>query len=164
MNYHPTMILNHQQHQQKVCSIDIQQQISIILFLFSEIHQPNERLARLIRIYRSPLPRRPGIPPGLIQTRATGYTSGRSAPPQVTATAPTSAPPPAPVSIRPSRRISPINRPKSPSKVTRQAESPPKIIRRAESPPKRPIINDTINIERLKIARDEAERAMKVHN
>jgi hypothetical protein len=60
--------------------------------------------------------------------------------------------------------MSPINRSKSPPKVIRQAESPPKILRRVESPPKRPIINDTINIERLKLARDEAERAMKVND
>jgi hypothetical protein len=59
--------------------------------------------------------------------------------------------------------VSPIARPKSPPKIIRRAESPPKIIRRAESPPKRMIINDSINIERLKLARDEAERAMKEH-
>jgi hypothetical protein len=69
--------------------------------------------------------------------------------------------------------VSPIARPKSPPKIIRRAESPPKIIRRAESPtknirrvespPKRPIINESINIERLKLARDEAERAMKEH-
>jgi hypothetical protein len=33
---------------------------------------------------------------------------------------------------------------------------------RSKSPPKRSMTNDTINTERLKIARDEAERAMKV--
>jgi hypothetical protein len=59
--------------------------------------------------------------------------------------------------------VSPIARPKSPPKIIRRAESPPKNIRRAESPPKRMIINDSINIERLKLARDEAERAMKEH-
>lgn len=103
------------------------------------------------------------MPPGMIQTRTTPYTSGRSAAPQVTAPPLATAPPPlpapppipAPVQVRPARRISPITR----------SKSPPKIIRRAESPSKpRSIINDTINIERLKLARDEAERAMKVHN
>jgi hypothetical protein len=57
-----------------------------------------------------------------------------------------------------------IRQAESAPRFIRQAESPPKVIRRAESPPKRPIINDTINIERLKLARDEAERAMKVNN
>ena len=50
--------------------------------------------------------------------------------------------------------MSPSNRSKSPPKVTRQADPSPK----------RTIINDTINTERLKLARDEAERAMKVRN
>ncbi|CAF1538502.1 unnamed protein product [Rotaria magnacalcarata] len=49
--------------------------------------------------------------------------------------------------------MSPSNRSKSPPKVTRQADPSPK----------RTIINDTINTERLKLARDEAERAMKDH-
>ncbi|CAF2430806.1 unnamed protein product [Rotaria sp. Silwood2] len=49
--------------------------------------------------------------------------------------------------------MSPSNRSKSPPKVTRQADSSPK----------RSISNDTINTERLKLARDEAERAMKEH-
>lgn len=132
-----------------------------------EIAPNNERLARLIRIYRSPVPRRPGIPPGLLQPRLTS----RVLPPPVTAPAPLPPPPPIPsspqqqtaaVPTRPSRRMSPIIRTKSPTRV-RQSESPPKPIRRAESPPKRPIINDTINIERLKLARDEAERAMREH-
>ena len=110
------------------------------------------------------------MPAGLIQPRITG----RVLPPPLTAPAPLPVPPPilpppqpqqqtAAVPTRPSRRMSPIVRSKSPSKITRQAESPPKPIRRAESPPRRPIINDTINIERLKLARDEAERAMKEH-
>lgn len=134
-----------------------------------EIPPNNERLAQLIRIYRSPVPRRPGIPAGLIQSRITG----RVLPPPLTAPAPLPAPPPIPsppqqqqqtaaVPTRPSRRMSPIVRSKSPTRV-RQSESPPKPIRRAESPPKRPIINDTINIDRLKLARDEAERAMREH-
>jgi hypothetical protein len=59
--------------------------------------------------------------------------------------------------------VSPIARPKSPSKIIRRVESPTKNIRRVESPPKRPMINESINIERLKLARDEAERAMKEH-
>ncbi|CAF0803535.1 unnamed protein product [Rotaria sordida] len=49
--------------------------------------------------------------------------------------------------------MSPSNRSKSPSKVVRQTDSSPK----------RSSLNDTINTERLKIARDEAERAMKEH-
>jgi hypothetical protein len=43
-----------------------------------------------------------------------------------------------------------------------RSKSPPKVIRQADSSPKRSIPNDTINTERLKLARDEAERAMKV--
>jgi hypothetical protein len=43
-----------------------------------------------------------------------------------------------------------------------RSKSPPKVVRQADPSPKRPIINDSINIERLKLARDEAERAMKV--
>jgi hypothetical protein len=143
-----------------------------------ETQAKNERLERLIRIYRSPLPRRPGVPPGLIHARPIRRPIPPSAPlppPPPPPPPPVIPPsqPPAPVPIRPSRRVSPIARPKSPPKIIRRAESPPKIIRRAESPtknirrvespPKRPIINESINIERLKLARDEAERAMKEH-
>lgn len=45
-----------------------------------------------------------------------------------------------------------------------RTKSPPKVVRQADSSPKRITTNDTINIERLKLARDEAERAMKVIN
>ncbi len=44
------------------------------------------------------------------------------------------------------------------------SKSPPKVVRQSDPSPKRPIINDTINPERLKLAKDEAERAMKVMN
>ncbi len=134
--------------------------------MFLETQPSNERLARLIRIYRSPLPRRPGMPSAITHThtRPTATIVGRSAPPQVSAPpalpppqpAPAPPPPPPPVHVltRPSRRMSPIMRSKSPVKVVRQADPSPK----------RPIINDTINIERLKLARDEAEKAMKVRD
>jgi hypothetical protein len=103
------------------------------------------------------------MPAALIQTRTTTSVPGRSAPPQISAppqpiqapaTAPPPPPPPLPVHVftRPSRRMSPIMR----------SKSPPKVVRQADPSPKRPIINDSINIERLKLARDEAERAMKV--
>lgn len=123
-------------------------------FLVPDIPTNNERLAQMIRIYRSPLPRRPGMPSGILHPR----TTGRVLPPPITTPAPLPVPPPipqptVPVVVRPSRRMSPIVR----------SKSPPKVIRRAESPPKRPIINEAINIERLKLARDEAERAMKDH-
>jgi hypothetical protein len=72
----------------------------------------------------------------------------------VSVRAPASPSPPAPVTIRPSRRIPPIVRTKS----------PPKVVAQADSLPKRAIVNETINTERLKLARDEAERAMKVHD
>jgi hypothetical protein len=46
-----------------------------------------------------------------------------------------------------------------------RSKSPPKVARQADPSPKRSIItNDTINTDRLKLARDEAERAMKVCN
>lgn len=126
----------------------------------------------MVRVYRAALPRRPGAPAALIQTRMTRVAAGRSGGSEVSAvtappcTAPTTtqqasmpalAPQPLPsksatVSIKPCRRISPISRPKSPVKVVRQPDVSPK----------RPIVNDNINIERLKMARDEAERAMKV--
>ena len=139
-------------------------------FLFSETPAKDDRLARLIRIYRSPLPRRPGMPSGLIHARPTR----RPIPPPASLPPPSVIPPlqppvippsqpPAPVPVRPARRISPIARPKSPPKVIRRTESPTKNIRRAESPVKRLIINESINIERLKLARDDAERAMKEH-
>ncbi|CAF3458715.1 unnamed protein product [Rotaria sp. Silwood1] len=126
-----------------------------------EVNKTNERLARIVRIYRTPLPRRPGLATALIQARSSGPAIGRSGSSEVSATIVPPPPPPptapssqpVPVSIRLSRRISPIVRPKSPAKVVRQADVSPK----------RPIINDTINIERLKLARDEAERAMKEH-
>lgn len=50
------------------------------------------------------------------------------------------------------QRMAPANR----------SKSPPKGVRQADPSPKRIISNDTINTERLKVARDEAERAMKV--
>ena len=45
-----------------------------------------------------------------------------------------------------------------------RSKSPPKGVRQADPSPKRLISNDTINTERLKVARDEAEKAMKVRN
>ncbi|CAF1150656.1 unnamed protein product [Rotaria sordida] len=131
----------------------------------TKVNKTSERIARLVRIYRAPLPRRPGLPATIIQTRSTVHAPRRSgssevsvttAPPALPAAAPPApapAPQSVPISIRPSRRISPIARPKSPAKVVR----PPDVS------PKRSIINDTINLERLKLARDEAERAMKEH-
>lgn len=56
--------------------------------------------------------------------------------------------------IRRIQRMSPSN----------QSKSPPKVARQADPSPKRSVINETINTERLKLARDEAERAMKVRN
>lgn len=50
------------------------------------------------------------------------------------------------------QRMAPANR----------SKSPPKGVRQADPSPKRLISNDTINTERLKVARDEAEKAMKV--
>ena len=43
-----------------------------------------------------------------------------------------------------------------------RSKSPPKGTRTADPSPKRSVPNDTINPERLKMARDEAERAMRV--
>jgi len=132
------------------------------LFYFSEVNPNDERLARLIRIYRSPIPRRAGATSALTHSRAVAHSAPRSLAPVAEPVVSQPAPPPPPV--RPPRRMSPIVRTKSPPKVTRRVESPPKIVRRDESPPKRPIVNENINIERLKLARDEAERAMKVIN
>jgi hypothetical protein len=69
---------------------------------------------------------------------------------------PVSAPTPALLSvhIKRTQRMSPSNR----------SKSPPKVVRQVDSPPKRTVPNDTINTERLKLARDEADRAMKVIN
>ncbi|CAF1079154.1 unnamed protein product [Adineta ricciae] len=44
-----------------------------------------------------------------------------------------------------------------------RSKSPPKGTRPADPSPKRSVSNDTINPERLKMARDEAERAMREH-
>ncbi|CAF3201071.1 unnamed protein product [Rotaria socialis] len=142
-----------------------------------EENRTKERLARLVRVYGAALPRRTGLPSARIQTRVNRHVQGRSGSSEVsvaeaqrgaeisvastaTVLAPPAQAPPlpplsqhVPVSIRPFRRISPIVRPKSPAKVVRQPDISPK----------RPIINDSINIERLKLARDEAERAMKEH-
>jgi hypothetical protein len=98
------------------------------LFLFSEAHQSNAHLSRLICAYRPPLKSK--------------TTQSTTAPALLTSL------------IKRTRRMSPSNR----------SKSPPKVARQADSSPKRPIINDTINTERLKLARDEAERAMKVRN
>lgn len=43
-----------------------------------------------------------------------------------------------------------------------RSKSPPKVARQADSSPKRSTSYETINTERLKLAKDEAERAMKV--
>ena len=75
-----------------------------------------------------------------------------------TAAASTTPPPPVlPATSLPSfkrkpTQMSPANRSKSPSKL----------VRPTDQSPKRTITNESINTERLKIARDEAERAMKV--
>jgi hypothetical protein len=129
------------------------------------VKQFNDRLSQLIRAYRSPLPKRSGIPAVIIPKRPRKRAPRRSAPPQiqveevVSVRGPATPSPPAPVlapvTMRPARRIPPIKvRPKS----------PPKVVAQADSLPKRCIVNETINTERLKLARDEAERAMKVHN
>ncbi|UJR37974.1 hypothetical protein I4U23_030656 [Adineta vaga] len=44
-----------------------------------------------------------------------------------------------------------------------RSKSPPKNTRPADPSPKRSVPNETINTERLKMARDEAERAMREH-
>ncbi len=85
--------------------------------------------------------------------------STASAPlPPVTAPARLPAPPPTPalvpVRVKRTYRMPPSNR----------SKSPPKVVRQADSSPKRITTNDTINPERLKVAKDEAERAMKVIN
>ncbi|UJR08277.1 hypothetical protein I4U23_012549 [Adineta vaga] len=130
-------------------------------------HQFNDRIAQLIKTYGSSLPRRTKIPSILAPIQSFKRVSRRSAPPAVQAKEPEEpknevkqpaplppvAPVLAPIIIRPTRRAPVIVRTKT----------PPKIVRRVESPPKRPVINETINHERLRIARDEAERAMKEH-
>jgi hypothetical protein len=70
-----------------------------------------------------------------------------------TTQSPTTAPALLPSPTKRTRRMSPSNRSKSPPKVA---------ARQSDPSPKRPVINETINTERLKLARDEAERAMKV--
>jgi hypothetical protein len=89
----------------------------------------------LIRAYRPPF-----------TSKATQSTA--SIPPPATAPAFLSDP------IKHLHRMSPLNR----------SKSPPKVVRQADSSPKRLTINDSINPERLKLAKDEAERAMKVIN
>jgi hypothetical protein len=105
---------------------------SFFLFFsfFSEAHQSNAHLSRLIRAYRPPL--------------RSKTTSALLLP----------APTPAllSISIKQTQRMSPSNR----------SKSPPKVARQADPSPKRSITTETINTERLKVARDEAERAMKV--
>jgi len=75
-----------------------------------------------------------------------------SAPPTQPSVLPTAAP----VLSSPRKKfpyMSPLNR----------SKSPPKMVRQADPSPKRSITNDAINTDRLKQARDEAERAMKEH-
>jgi len=94
----------------------------------------------LIRAYRPPL-----------KSKTTQSTASTPLP---TVTAPTPAPALVSVRVKHTYRMSPSNR----------SKSPPKVVRQADSSPKRTTTNDTINPERLKVARDEAERAMKVIN
>lgn len=118
------------------------------------------------------MPRKPGLPAIVTEPRPPRRLPRRSAPPaavhaQSSAPAPASLPPPSlppptapsapPVITRVSRRMSPTNRSKSPPK------SSSKVIRVTDSSPKRcVVVSENINTERLKMARDEAERAMKV--
>jgi hypothetical protein len=123
---------------QQMLLIYLSEIFSSFSLLFSEAHQPNVHLSRLIRTYQPTL-----------TSKVT----------QPTASAPVTLPAP----IRNFNRMSPSNRSKSPPKVARQADSSPvKVTRQADPSPKRSITNDTINTERLKLARDEADRAMKV--
>jgi hypothetical protein len=100
----------------------------------------------LIRAYQPPL-----------KSKTPQSTASAPLPP-VTAPARLPAPPPTPalvpVRVKRTYRMPPSNR----------SKSPPKVVRQADSSPKRTTTNDTINPERLKIAKDEAERAMKVIN
>jgi hypothetical protein len=112
---------------QQMLLIYLSEIFSSFSLLFSEAHQPNVHLSRLIRTYQPTL-----------TSKVT----------QSTASAPVTLPAP----IRNFNRMSPSNR----------SKSPPKVARQADPSPKRSITNDTINTERLKLARDEADRAMKV--
>ncbi|CAF1010009.1 unnamed protein product [Adineta ricciae] len=149
-----------------------QKDISIVR---AKENQFNSRLAKLIQAYGSSLPRRTKLPAVRAPVRTVKHGSRGSAPPaiqvkqsestkveiQELAPSPVASPPSlppapvlAPIVIRPTRRAPMILKPKS----------PPKVVRRVESPPKRStVINEPVNSERLKLAREEAERAMREH-
>lgn len=101
---------------------------------FSEAQQSNAHLSHLIRAYRAPSK--------VKTTQSVDSTSVATAPAILS-----------PIPVRYPRRMLAANRSKSPPKANRPT---------ADASPKRLISNDNINTERLKLARDEAERAMKV--
>lgn len=134
----------------------------------------------MIRIYRSPMPKKSGAAATSSESRSIKPFTRRSAPP-VSAQAPSTTTPvsetneetvenpsttnvpivslstPNKVFNRLSRRPSPTNRSKSPTKPSNKQ---PKNV---DASPKRQISSDNVNVERLKLARDEAERAIRVN-
>ncbi|CAF1462352.1 unnamed protein product [Adineta steineri] len=108
----------------------------------------------------SPPPESPSLPSSLPTAPVPPPPASSSPPPPVLPPPSSSSPPPlphapvlAPIVKGPTRRVPAPVRPKT----------PPKVVRRVDSPPRRPLINDTINPERLRLAREEAERAIKDH-
>ena len=92
--------------------------------------------------------------------KSTTTTVAVALPSVVPAKATTVLPPVASIHIARRKPFAPPPLPSMPP--SNRSKSPPKNVRQADSSPKRAPINDTINTERLKLARDEAERAMKV--
>ena len=133
---------------------------------FSEARQSNVLPSRSIRAHRSP-------PLTSKATRTTVPAPGAvsSAPPTAAAVSPTRSRPPPRPPVVPAAAVQPSLPPASLSvprkkfaymSPSNRSKSPPKMARPTDVSPKRSTTNDSINTDRLKQARDEAERAMKV--